>query len=362
MQILSALDAISPAISRTKLVLFSPFRFGRTWKLGATAYLSVAGAVFLPVHLLLIGILPMVRKQAEMPSAVPIVIGIAVAITLLYMVVFYLCSRLRFAFFDIVLHHGDFVAPAWRKYGGASLRWTLFKVMLGTLFLGSIAWPTVSMGRSLMKTFAGFTPQAGQVPSPEFLHAIFGIYAAFFALYLVVGIFYLASSLLADFVVPQLALEDNTLGDAFRRTGRFVRREPGAVALYALMKVALFFVGAMAVGIAFYVALLAVALVAVIVGGLIGLLLHLLHVPTSALIVLAAACGGALYLLTFFYGLMVAQGTLFTFLESYLLYFLGGRFRMLGEVLEQSTPPPPPPSGPVYITPQHQPPPTVVEG
>ena len=52
MPILSALDAISPAFARTKLVLFSPFRKGRTWKLAATAYLATAGAVFLPFPLI----------------------------------------------------------------------------------------------------------------------------------------------------------------------------------------------------------------------------------------------------------------------------------------------------------------------
>ena len=38
MQILRASEAVSPAFARTRLLLFSPFRFGRTWKLCATAY------------------------------------------------------------------------------------------------------------------------------------------------------------------------------------------------------------------------------------------------------------------------------------------------------------------------------------
>jgi hypothetical protein len=128
MQIYSALDALSPAFSRTKLVLFSPFRLGRTWKLGASAYLSVAGTVFVPFPLLLFGFVPLLRQASVPAGVVPIMTAAVIMATLVNLVVFYLCSRLRFAFFDIVLHRGAFVTPAWRKYGGASLRWALFNV------------------------------------------------------------------------------------------------------------------------------------------------------------------------------------------------------------------------------------------
>jgi hypothetical protein len=206
------------------------------------------------------------------------------------------------------------------------------------LFLVLIAWPALSMGRRVFAGFSGIRFVPGQPPSREMMHAIFSIYAAFFLIYLGIAVFYLFSSLLADFVVPQLALEDVSLTDAFKRVGRFLRREPGAVALYAVLKVGIFLVGAMAVGIAFYVALLAVALVAMLVGGLIGLLLYFAHVPTSVLTALGIVCGSVIYLFTFFYGMMVANGTLFTVMEAYLLYFLGGRYPLLGEALEKSTP------------------------
>jgi hypothetical protein len=338
MKIVNAMDAISPAFSRTKLVLFSPYRFGRTWKLAATGYLSGVGVVFVPFPLLLIGLLPMLREQTDTRAMVPVVVGIVAAFTLIYLLLFYLCSRLRFAFFDIVLHRGEFVAPAWRKSGGASLRWTLFKVALGCLVGGLAAGPLFSICRKFMETFKGMNVVPGQPLSPELMSLIFSAYAAFFFVYVGWAIFYLVSSLLSDFVVPQLALEDEKLFAALHRLGKFVRREPGAVIAYALLKVGLAFVGAFAAGMAFYAALLIVAFVAVLVGGVIGFLLHLLHVPTSVLTGLAITLGAAIYGFTFFYGIVIANGTLFTFLESYSLYFLGGRYSLLGAALEASTP------------------------
>jgi hypothetical protein len=345
MQILSALDAISPAFSRTKLVLFSPFRKGRSWKLAATGYLTVAGSAFLPWPFLYLLAIPVIREHANLPAdqshlIVTFLVAIALAVTLIYLVLFYLCSRLRFAFFDIVLNNGQFVAPAWRKYGSASLKWTLFKLLLGSAFAAIIALPIVHIAKGFVGTFQSLNFAPGQPPSPEFMQALFSVYAAFFLVYLVVGLFMWVNSVLADFIVPSLALEDTTLAEAFRRFGIFIRNEPGQFALYTVLKLALALCAFIAAGIAFYLLLLVVVIAAVIVGGILGLLLHLMHVPTAVLIALAALVGVAVYLFTIVYAVFLANGTAMTFLESYLLYFLGGRYPMLGDLLTASTPAP----------------------
>lgn len=341
MPILSALDCISPAIGRTKLVLFTPFRAGRTWKLAATSWLAGYGGVFLPLYLLFLAGTPLLRKQPGVSSVmISGIVGVMVVLTLIYLAVFALLSRLRFAAFDIVLNRGTHVAPVWKKYAGPALRWTLFKVLLGSGFTALAALPTIHISHGIFANIGSFKGQEpGAPPSPEMMQLIFSFYAAFFLVYLAVGLFYFVSSLLSDFVVPSLALEDTSLAEAFRRVGVLLRNEPGQVALYALLKFALFFVGAMAVGIVFYISLFVVVLVAVLVGGLIGLVLHLLHVPTAVLMALAGVFGVLIYLFFIFYAMGMATGTLFTCLESYTLYFLSGRYPMLGELLSVSTPP-----------------------
>ena len=341
MRILSATEAISPAFSRTKLVLFTPYRIGRTWKLATTAYLSMASTVFLPWPFIYLLFIPFVHQMPGVnSSAVVIILAVVLTLTLIWIVIFYLISRLRFAYFDVVLNHGQFIAPAWRKYGNQSRKWTLFKLLLGTFCMAAVALPVVHIARELFKTFSSLPMQPGQPPSPEFFHAIITMYAAFFGFYILFGLFLWLSSILSDFIVPSLALEDTTLSEAFRRLGQLIRNEPAQFAAYAFLKPVFAFAGMMAAGLAFYIGLLIVAIAALLVAGIIGLLLHLLHVPTAVLIALGIVFGVIVYITTFVYGMFLANGIVMTFLESYLLYFLGGRYPMLGDLLDRSTPPP----------------------
>ena len=351
MPILSALDSISPAFARTKLVLFSPFRVGRTWKLAATAYLGMASTVFVPFACIYLLFIPVLRSKMNVPgNVVSYLVAFVVVFTLVSLVFFYLFTRLRFVSFDITLNHGQFVAPAWRKYGGQSLKWALFKFLAGCFFTAIAAVPVMHIAQGLTSTFAGLDIQPGAPPSPELMTAIFSAYAAFFLVYFFFAVFYFASSLLSDFIIPSLALEDASLGEAFRRLGLLIRREPGQFTLYAVLKLGLGVVGYVGATLAFEIVLF---LLVLIVGGvvfLIGYLLHLAGVPHGLLFGVGIFLAVVFYMVVIFWGFAIALGTLLTFLESYTLYFLSGRYPLLGELLAASTPPPPP-RGPLYPDP-----------
>ena len=168
MRILSATECISPAIERTKLVLFSPFRKGRTWKLCATSYVSTMGTMFLPFPLVYLAFVPFVYKVAGTGAAVAVAIGILL-FTALFIWLFYLCSRLQFAWFDMLANRGEFVAPAWRKYGPQSLPWTNLKLALGAAITLVTAVPIVAFVRRLIPLFRSIplTPQPGQPRHPS---------------------------------------------------------------------------------------------------------------------------------------------------------------------------------------------------
>jgi hypothetical protein len=334
MQILSALDAISPAFSRTKLVLYTPFRKGRTWKLCATAYLGMASSMFVPFPLLVCFFLPKIRETAG-AKVEWFAIGASIIVTLIMLVLAYLFTRLRFASFDITLNRGQFVAPAWNKYGSQAFTWTAFKAVIGTLGLAVMAVPGAAFVTHFIAITSGLKP--GEQPPPEL---VFGLMSGYLSLYLVFALFLWVSSLLSDFIVPSLALEDTTLSEAFRRLGLFIRNEPGQAIAYALLKAVLAFAFIMGATLGFEIVFFVALLVIVLIAGLIGLLLHAIGVPMVVLYVLGGILAAAAYLFFVLYGVLIVNGTVMTFLESYALYFLGGRYPMLGELLAASTPPP----------------------
>jgi hypothetical protein len=98
MRILSATEAVSPAIARMKLLLFKPFRFGRSWKLAATGYLAGSSALFLPLPLVYLTFIPFARRPGAPASAIALIVAEAAIFLAIYFVIFYLCSRLSFAF------------------------------------------------------------------------------------------------------------------------------------------------------------------------------------------------------------------------------------------------------------------------
>ena len=341
MPILSALDSISPAFARTKLVLFSPFRKGRTWKLCATAYLSMGGVVFIPFAAVYLFFIPAIRSSSPSgPVLVTVLISVVAVFTLIQIGLLYVFTRLRFASFDITLNHGQFVGPAWSKYGSQTLKWALFKFLLGCVFTAIIAVPVAHIARQFTGTFASLNLQPGAPPSPEFMQTIFSIYAAFFLVYFIVGLFFFLSSLLTDFVVPSLALEDTSLSEAFRRLGLLIKQEPGQFTLYAVLKFAIGLVCYFGATIAFEIVIFLLLAIIGLVALLIGYILHLAGVPNGVLFGIGIFLAVVLYLVIIFYGAFIVAGTVLTYLESYTLYFLSGRYPMLGELLAASTPPP----------------------
>jgi hypothetical protein len=134
---LSAAQAISPAIERTKQFLFRPFLLGRFLKLTLVALLTEGGMASCNFsnfgnHLpsgdtpgLSHPLPPLHMPQMHTPAmAVVIAVFVTVAVIGIPIVLLlsYLLIRLRFSFFDCVLRQQPFIAPAWRLYHRQALR------------------------------------------------------------------------------------------------------------------------------------------------------------------------------------------------------------------------------------------------
>lgn len=332
MRPLTAVEAISPALTRTRTFLFAPFRVGRSWKLAATGYLTLGGVLYLPfplVYLVAIPILPL-SAGAKLGVATAVVIA-----TALFTFVFHLCSRLGFAFFDLMLKRGAYVAPAWRQYGPASRRWSTVKLLFGCGTTAFLALPVMAYAHNLIPYFTSLAGNPKQPLNPQIFITFF---TGYFVLLLGIMAFFAIATLANDFVLPSLALENTSVREALRRFGLLLRYEPGEVLLYMVLKGTMQLAGSMAINLAFQLAFLLIGLAFALVGGLIGYGLHMLGAPLPALWLPAGVLGVPVMLLLAGYGLFLGMGSVATFLQAYLLYFLGGRYPALGELLEPTAP------------------------
>lgn len=346
MRPLSAAEAISPAIERTKAVVFQPFKLGRSWKLAATAYLSVLGAFFIPTPLF--SFFSAASQPRTSIAGLLLSIGFGTVFSIVMFGFFYVGTRMEFVLFDIVLLNEKFVAPSWRRHSHQVWRWIGFKV----LFSIGLA---ILIGPIFYFAFLKFLPQMaaisavpGQPPSPQILATLLRFYAV---IGLPVAFALLLSSLLTNFVLPSIAMENTTVREGLRRTFGLFTSEPGPVSLFVVLKlflsIAAFLAMETAVILGEILCLIPIGLVA-----LAGWLLlrsagdagHLLMLVGAILLVVLFAA------FAFYFGTLII-GSVHVFFQAYALYFLGGRYPMLGDMLE-----PPAPALP-YASPQEPPPP-----
>ncbi|MGO4210602.1 hypothetical protein AB4Y89_14455 [Terriglobus sp. 2YAB30_2] len=349
MKRLTPSEAIGPAFNRTREILFQPFHFGRSWKLAASTYVAIMGTAYIPFCTL--GMIcfmfwrPKLYGPIRLGHAFLGILG-ALVFDALSFWIFTLASRMQLVSFDIAVERAQSVAPAWRKYHPLRWRWAKLKLAITTP-LALIAWlPGIVIIRWILRS--GFVFNAAQQNPFQIVASLMLGYACFFAgLSLVV----VAGGLLTDFVLPSLALEEITSGDALRRFQAHFQQEPGSICGYAALKIVLATAGFIAhytvssiVMLFFYFLIMIPA----IIGGL-----ALPHLAMTGRVL--GGAGVAVFLLCFFaialYVQLLTIGTVTLFLRCYAAYYLGGRYPRLGELLEppgqswwnlQPTPPPAP--------------------
>ena len=136
---ISAVDSVSLAIQRTRDFLFRPFRWGTYLKLGLVAIItegigSNSGSSKHggppPGH----G--PMIYSPFNIPPVwiAAIVAAVLLAI-LISLVVFYLITRLRFAFFHCLIHNTKEIRPGWRIYREQATRFFWLNLGVGFCYL-----------------------------------------------------------------------------------------------------------------------------------------------------------------------------------------------------------------------------------
>src|SRR5215469_1204502 len=338
---LSATESINPAFERVKMMLFRPFRFTTWVKLGFIGWLAGAGTsmnfnfnapslpaqdgggaagnagevfrTFLHEHLLLI------------VCMVAFLIGVALLLV-------YLSCRFRFILFDSVLRADAQIGRGWRLYGLQAQRYLGFLVLFMV-----ILWVSLALVVGLPLWHAYKTGVFGSSnPFPALLRIFLPL---LLVVVLLVFVSAIVASLANDFIVPLLALEEFTLGDAWSALKRLVSAEPGAFAGYLGMKLLL----ALGSGILVGVALVLAFVLLLIPGALIAVagyaVAKALGPGVGLLLVAIGIFVGVLVVITLF---LLATAPVAVFFTAYAVYFFGGRYPRLGSLLWPEPMPPPP--------------------
>ena len=342
MRAISAVDGISLAIRRTREFLFRPFNWGTFLKLGLVAIITEGlGSNFHSSshtdHSSGHG--PMVYSPSDIRPEWIAAIAVAVLVAIvLSIVIFYLVTRLRFAFFHCLIHNTSEIGPGWRIYRAQAARFFWLNIWVGFCFfllLGLAALPFVAGFMRLIRD----TPPGG---TPDMWLLFTLILPLIPVILLLVLIGFAADVILRDWIMPHYALEDATAGEAWDEVWEQIKAEKSQFAVYALLRLILPIVATIGLFIVFLVPGLMLAGS----GAAIGYAIHSAFADATG----ASALVGVF--IQIFFGVIAfgftllagicLGGPLSTGLREFALAFYGGRYQVLGDVLY----PPPAPLAP----------------
>jgi hypothetical protein len=328
---LSAMQAITPAVERTRNLLFRPFAWGSFLKLCAVGVLTEGfggnfnsshnsppahvGAGSMPFHFT--------------PNVIAALVFLGVALLVLAIVFFYLVIRLRFAMFDCLIHESKLIAPGWRKYRFQAFRFFLVSIAVGFVLLLALIAVLFPFAAGFVRLFHE-TQRGGPFP----IMAALGLILPLIPIFLLFVLLALAVDLiLRDFMLPHFALENASAGQAWAAVRAHIAHEMGSFFLYAVLRIVL----PIAAGIALMIAL---AIPCLFVFGSLGGAMVALHIAVHH------AAMGILIAGSFFeaiLGLIIAAlalllilgvgGPLCIAIRNYALVFYGGRYQALGDIL-----------------------------
>ena len=363
---ISASEAISPALERTKQICFRPFKFGRWLKLAVVTLFTgevattscnfgvpnnTSGGTAGPVYTPPSGMGDIMGALHAIP-VILLALAFIALIGVFVLVMSYLWCQFRLTLIDTVLTGECRIRESWDKYGSAGIRLFVFYLLSAMLMvataIGLLVLPLMSAARSGVLHNSGgglaYLLGAGLI--------LLLIFVVMIVLFWIIVVF------LKDFVAPVLALEDLTIGEAWGRVKAIASADPGAFVIYILMKIVLAIASGIIFGILALVIFLAILIPTIVIAVAIGVtfkgqfqaLGSFFSAMTAAklafIATVAIVCIGVFAYLLAFISVPAA-----IFFESYALYFLGSRYEPLRVLLI-----PEPSPAPYPIIPPHAPP------
>lgn len=342
---ISAVDAIAPAFHHTKQQLLQPFRFTQWVRLAFVGFLAgelgsggcnanfnvpsthhphgsehFLGSVLSP-------------QFADHPASFVGLIVLLVALGLGLLVLFlYINSVMRFILFDSIVAKECHIRQGWvrRRYHG--MRFFVWQLVL--MLISSAAF-ILLIGIPL-----AFAWSVGWFDHPRehLLPLILGGLLLLLLVLAFIVVLAVITVMTKDFVVPQMALEDISAVEGWRRLWVLLKTEKGGYAVYIVLKIGLAIAAAIALGIITIIVFLVLLLpiggvgVAAVLGGKAAGLTW--NVYTIALAVVV----GCIVLAALIFVASMISVPAIVFFPAYSIYFFATRYPALSALL---WPPPP---------------------
>jgi hypothetical protein len=349
---ISAVDSLSPAFEHTRQQLFRPFRFGQWTRLALVGLFagemsSGGGCNFnYPTHTSTTHRNFVAAVPPNWELLAPLLVIAIIAIPVIWCLLIYVNSRMRFVLFDSVIAKKCELGRMWRERRGPAFQYFIWQILF---FLATIAGTAILLGVPALAAFLlGWFTAPRQHLAPLILSGIF----LFFVLMLWVLLSIVIQVFTKDFVIPQMALENLSAFEGWRRLWVMLQSEKGFYAGYGGMKLVLAIGAAVAIGILAFIAIVillipfgGIGAIAVIAGKAAGFTWNVFTIT-------AAIVAGSMFLLIVFYAVSLISVPVIVFFPAYSIYFFAARYPNLARVMY-----PPPPPSPPFVPPPIPPPP-----
>jgi len=253
--------------------------------------------------------------------------------------IFYLITRLRFAFFHCLVRNTKEIRPGWYLFQEQATRFFWMNVGVGFSYLLVLVLVSLPFARGFWHLIRE-SRQGGQFDFPLLLSLVLPLIPIIIVLALA-GI--ALDVILRDWMLPHYALEDASAGEAWSAVWDRITAEKKQFIAYALLRLVLP-----------TIAMIGVFIVLLIPGLILGGSLAAVELGLRS--AFADASGGAeitgvlleafFGVLAFGFGVLAAiciGGPVATWIRAYALVFYGGRFQALGDALYPQALQPPTP-------------------
>jgi hypothetical protein len=329
MKVYTASEAVWPALERTYSFLFRPFKGETFLKLAAVA--TVSEGFIVSYRVAVPNAFPFDTDSGSLiaflfaPEFLPVAILWATAIILIAIYGYYLVALLRFAFIHCLIHQTREIRPAAKLYRVEAERYFTASIMVWLTFLA------LSVLGFVLYFVTASRGAEGKLDSLHFALSFFLRSPIALALLLAAGV---AQVVLNDLILPHMAIESSSFDKAWAAARVHIAANKEEFLKFLILRltiplvagVLLWFAGWIVGQIVFGFLGISAAGFNALLDGFSGLRAFIRVVIEWVFVILGVGAGAVIA--------VSLGGPLGVFIRSYALFFYGGHYKVLGNLLE----------------------------